>query len=282
VDTSVNRVYRIGADGSADTLINDNANLTLEGVKAGKLLLSATFASQKSIYAISVTSQTVNGDIKIADPQNSKNPHEYSFRYVICASDFDTLTYIEEDDGSLAVIYLQGNNLTYAKYAGNTAPSVTYTIHRFSSTPTINFVGTFKDSYDDNNGYLVFINKVNSKQHVYKIRYTFASEAECQALKEDPEQLTTSNVRVEETSSSSETAFKLGNLVPEIVGNYVYVFVNDEDSNVLMHRVNLYTPKELNEQNPPVEEPGEGEEEEEETKEDLEVKEAELVGGPEI
>ena len=285
VDTSVNRVYRIGADGSSDTLINDNASLTLEGVKAGKLLLSATFASQKSIYAFNVTSNTQNGDITIAATNDSKTPHEKSFEHIICASDFDTLVYIEEADGSLAVIYLQGNNLTYAKYTGNTAPSVTYTIHRFSSTPTINFVGTFTDSHDDGNGYLVFINEVSSKQHVYKIRYTFANEAECLEKREEkPTQLTESNIRVEESSSSSEDAFKLGNLVPKIVGNYVYVFVNDEDKNVLMHRVNVYTPKELNEQNPPVQDPdaGEGEDGEKDKEDELKITDAELVGGPEI
>ena len=50
-----------------------------------------------------------------------------------------------------------------------------------------------------------------------------------------------------------------------------------------MHRVNLYTPKEINEQNPPVEDPDAGEGEEGEKEEDkLEITNAELVGGPEI
>ena len=88
------------------------------------------------------------------------------------------------------------------------------------------------------------------------------------AEKEDPTPLTTSNVHATDSDN-----VKLGNLQPEIVGNYVYVFVTDEDKHVLMHRVSIYTPEELNEQNPPAEEPD---------KDDLKVGKATLVGGAEI
>lgn len=291
VDTNTNRVYRIGSDGANEALINDNANLTLEGVKAGKLLVTATFGSGKeqvtNTYAVAVTSETKNGDITIASAENSKNPHVNSDRYIICRNDYETLMYIEEADGAIAILYLEGKNLIYEKFTGNTSSEISYIIHTFATTPTLNFVGTWVDSKDDNNGYAVFINKNGSKNIVYKIRYTFNSEAECVAEREEPKDLTTSNVKVESTSSSSDE-LKLGNMQAEIIGNYVYVFVTDEDKNVLLHRVNLYTPKEIADQETSggqqggAGESGEGEDESEDKEDDLKVKAAELVGGSEI
>lgn len=278
IDTNTNRVYRIGADGTNDTLISDSANLSLEGVKAGKLILTATFGSGSSqfenTYAIDVTSGTVKGDIKIAEENNGKNPYAGSDKYIICRNDYSTLMYVTSDDGKLAVVYLEDNNLMYARYNGKTAPEVMYTIYTFQSSPTLTFIGSYKDSFDNNNGYAVFINKKSSDYILYKIRYTFESEADCLTNREGPEELSTSNIKVESSSSSSSSdSFKFGNLVPKMVDNYIYVFVTDEDKEVLLHRVNFYTPKELNEQNPPAEEPD---------KEDLEIKEAELIGGSKI
>lgn len=282
VDTSTNRVYRIGADGSNETLINDNASLTLEGVRAGKLIVNATFGSVKNTYAVPVTTQTQNGDVKIADPSNSKNPHQESFKYVISCNEYSTLMYINEADGSIAILYLEGLNLIYEKFGGNTSSSVSYIIHTFGTTPTMKFVGTFADSHDENNGYAIFINKVDSKNIVYKIRYTFENEEDCLAERQEPEKLTTTDAKVESSDSSSSDSLKLGNMLPEVIGNYVYIFASDEDKNVLLHRVNVYTPTEIKEQTPPTEEPGDGAEGEEEEKEDLSIKAAELVGGAEI
>ena len=269
VDTSTNRVYRIGADGSNEALISDNANLTLEGVKAGKLIVTATVGSDTekvtNTYAL-----PINGDFNIPSVADSD-------KYVICRNDYDKLMYITDADGNIAILYLDGNNLIYEKFTGNTSSSISYIIHTFSVTPTLNFIGTFIDANDNNNGYVVFTNKESSKNHVYKIRYTFVTEDKCLEERKEPEQLTTSNVKVEESSSSSD-AIKLGNMQAKIVGNndigyYVYVFVTDEDDHVLLHRVNVYTPKELNEQNPPEEDP---------TEEELKITNAELIGGPEI
>lgn len=277
IDTNTNRIFKIGADGSNDTLINDNANLSLEGVRAGKLILTATFGTSpsqiKNTYAINVTSTTKNGDIKIVDENNSKNPTGSSDN-IICKNDYSTLMYVTEPDGKIATIYLQNNNLIYARYNNSTKPELSYTIYEFQSSPTLTFVGTYNDAQDNNNGYAVFINKESSDYSVYKIRYTFDSEADCLAEKPEPEKLTTSNVKVESTSSSSSSdSFKYGNLVPKMIDNYIYVFVTDEDKNVLLHRVNFYTPEELNEQNPPAEEPED---------EELELKDAQLIGGSKI
>lgn len=277
IDTNTNRIFRIGADGSNDTLINDNANLSLEGVRAGKLLLTATFGSSsdiKNTYAISVTSTTKNGDINIVEQNNSQNPTGRADD-IICKNDYSTLMYVTEANGQIAVVYFEekSNCLVYTIYNNQTAPEMTYTIYEFQTAPTLTFVGTYNDPEDNDNAYAVFINKDGSNYSVFKIRYSFANEAECKAENPEPEKLTTSNIKVEDSSSSSSSSFKFGNLVPKMVDNYVYVFVTDEDKNVLLHRVNFYTPEELNEQNPPEEEPED---------EDLELKEAELIGGSKI
>lgn len=277
IDTNTNQIFRVGADGKNNTLINNNANISLEGVKAGKLIFTATFgtspAQSKNTYAITITSATKNGDIKIVDDNNSKNPAGSSDS-IICRNDYSTLMYVTESDNKIGTIYLENNNLMYTRYDGETAPELSYTIYTFQSSPTLTFIGTYNDAEDDDNGYAIFINKDGSDYSVYKIRYTFDSVADCLAHNPEPEKLTTSNVKVESTSSSSSSdSFKYGNLVPKMIDNYIYVFVTDEDKNVLLHRVNFYTPEELNEQNPSAEEPDD---------EDLELKDAQLIGGSKI
>lgn len=272
IDTNTNRVYRISPDGSNETLINDNANLTLVSIRAGKLLVTATFGTSPeqitNTYAVPVTSATKNGDITIASAENSKNPHTDSDKYIVCRNKYDTIMYLEEADGKIAVIYLEGNNFIYERFNGNTSSEISYIFHTFAKTPTINLIGTYADAIDSN-GYLVFTNKDDTGNYIVnKIRYTFATETQAMAEKEDPTPLTTSNVHATDSDN-----VKLGNLQPEIVGNYVYVFVTDEDKHVLMHRISIYTPEELNEQNPPAEEPD---------KDDLKIGKATLVGGAEI
>ncbi len=280
IDTNTNRIFKICADGTNETLINSDANLSLEGIRAGKLILTATFGSSpeqiKNTYAISINSTTKNGDIKLVDENNSKNPALGSDQYIICRNDYSTLMYVTESDDKIGIIYLENNNLMYSRYDGETKPELSYIIHTFQSTPSITFVGTYQDSFDSNNGYAVFINKDSSNYYAYKIRYTFESEAESVVERDEPEKLTTSNIKVESTSSSSSSdSFKYGNLVPKMIDNYIYVFVTDEDKNVLLHRINFYTPEEVNEQNP-------SEDPDADTEDDLKIKDAQLIGGSEI
>lgn len=278
IDTSTNRLFKICPDGSQDTLINDNKTLSIEGIKAGKLIITASFGTSptsKNTYAFPITKETQKGDITIAKDANSNEAHESSDRYVICRNEYSTLMFIEEDNGDIAILYLNGKKLTYEKYSGNTSSEISYIIHEFESTPTMTFIGSFT-SQKDNQSYAVFVNKDSSKNKVYKVRYSFESNDDCLANRKEPEELTTTDIKVESTSSSSSSdTFELGNMLPKIIGKYVYVYANDEDGNILLYRVSLYTPKELNEMNPPAE----GEEPDED---DLKVSEATLVGGRDI
>ena len=55
VDTNTNRVYRVLPDGTGDTLLSDNANISLLGVRNGKLLITTSFGTSPNqttyIYA---------------------------------------------------------------------------------------------------------------------------------------------------------------------------------------------------------------------------------------
>ena len=284
INQNTNRAYKITADGNEDTLINDNANLKLEGIFANKLLVSATFTLSSSTventYAFEVTSQTKNGDLKVADPINSKNPHIESDRYIVSRNSYDNSMYIEEVDGSIGLLYVHNKTLRYSKYNGGTEPAVDLDIFTFDNVSNFKFIGSFKDDKDSNNTYVVLSNSTNSKNTVYKIRVNFANQDDVDAEKPDITKLSTTNiVLTQSTDSSSSDSKDLGNMMPKLINKYVYVFAQDEDKNILLHRVNVYTPEEVAEQNPPVEEPGDGEEEGEDK---LEVGEAELIGGPEI
>ena len=263
IDTTVNRVYRIGADGSNEALINDNANLSLLCIRAGKLLFTTTFGTSTNTYAYKVVADTKNGDITIAKDGDSTIPHINSDRYVVCRNKYDDIVFLEEGD-KVGTLYMDGDTLTYARFNGGSAAELTYSICTISGD--VQFVGTFEDSYDSK-GYLTYIVTEGGENHLYKVRYTFTSQTDVQDENPEHEQLSTSNIKIDTED------VKYGNMLPEIIDEYAYVFVTDEDNKVFLHRINLHTPEEIEEHNPssePVDE------------EDLEIGAAEIVGGSRI
>lgn len=297
VDSSTNRVYRVYPNGTGNVLLNDNANLSLLCVRAGKLLMTATFGEKDdevvNTYAYKVTTETQNGDIKIVDETNSKNAHPESDQYVVFRGDYEDVVYLEEGN-DIAVLYLADKILMYAKYNGGTTPEVSYSICTFAKAPTLSFIDTFVDEHDNNNGYVLFINKDSSKYFVYKVRYTFANQDEATAEDVDPIVLTTTDLDNDDSTSDVE----FGNMIPELAGGYVYTHTQDEDKNFVLCRVNIYTPEELAEQaeeNVGGESGSEGEsgsgegsgetpdgEGSEENEDDLKVGEAEIIGGADL
>ena len=286
VDSSTNRVYRVYPNGTGNVLINDNANLSLLCIRAGKLLMTATFGEGDdavvNTYGYKVTPETKNGDITIVDNINSKNPHIESDQYIVFRGDYEDIIYLEEGN-DVAVLYLAGKILKYAKYNGGTSAEVSYSICTFATAPTLSFIDTYVDEHDDNNGYVLFINKDSSKYFVYKVRYTFENQNDATAEDVDPTVLTTTSLQCDDSTSDVE----FGNMIPELADGYVYTYTQDEDKNFVLCRVNIYTPKELAEQNEGnVGGSGSGEnsgdEGSEDEENDLKVGEAEIIGGAKI
>lgn len=261
-DQNTNRLYFAKPDGSKQTLLCDTANLSLLTIRAGKLLVTASFGSSPDdsteIYAFDITSETQK--IVVSDEGNSKAQSVSAFKQVVSYKTYDDVIFVE-DDGNVGMYCLTGNVLAYVQYDGtSTSPTKYIELYTFSSTPSLDMIGLFTDTEDSNHVYCLFSNS----NVVYKIRVDFDSQTEVDGENPEPKKLSTTNIN---TDSSN------GLLVPKIVGNYVYVLAKKDDD-VLLQRINIWTPKELNDRLDPAEQ------ETDQTK--LEVKEAEVVGGKDL
>ncbi|MBQ8468330.1 MAG: hypothetical protein IJ542_01070 [Clostridia bacterium] len=261
LDTNTNRVFRIDAEGLRNDVISDSASLSLLAIRGQKLLLTATFDSATYVYAYPVTATTTKADIQVADANNSKNPNPLAYKYLISYKTYEDVIFVEDGD-NISLLFLDGTNIRYITYANGTLQK-DIVIYSFASTPTAEFVGLYTEDGVDGNTYLTYLQTESSKNYLYRLRVNFADQAEVDAERPEPTKLST---------TSFELASNL--LAPELVGDYVYAFAKDDDSNTLMYRANIYTPKELNDKKPA---------EEQETDESkLKITTAELVGGTKI
>lgn len=268
VNTSANRVYRISANGQNNLLLSDSANISLLCVRAGKLVFSVSFGASPNkvdnIYAYSIDNTTSERAIKVTDPNNSQNPSVESEKYKISSSTYDDIIFLEEgaNKDELSILFLDGKVLRYVKYNNGTIAK-DLKLYTFQSSPTLDFIGTFHDTTENKvRDYVVFTNKQSSSSnsYVYKIEYNFADQTSVNNTSPEPVQLSTTKVEGAN-----------GIITPKIIGNYVFVFAADEDKNILQYQINIYTPKNLEDQNPT-------EGDDKPTDEDLKVGEGSLVG----
>ena len=259
-DQNTNRLYYAKPDGTNEKLLCDTSNLSLLTIRAGKLLVTASYGSSPNdstaIYAFDITSETAN--IIVSDQDNSKAQAHSAFANVVSYKTYDDVIFVE-DGGKVAMYCLSGNALAYVLYDGtSTTPTKYIEIYTFSSSPSIDMIGLFTDTEDNDHVYCVYSNS----NVVYKIRVDYADQAAVNTAKPEPKKLST-------TSISTDN----GLLVPKIADNYVYV-LSTSDNKTMMYRINVWTPKELNERLDP------SEQETDNTK--LEVGKATLVGGEDL
>ena len=259
-DQNTNRLFYAKPDGSNEKLLCDTANLSLLTIRAGKLLVTASYGTSPDntteIYAYNITSATSN--IIVSEADNSKAQDHSEFAKVVSYTTYDDVIFVE-DDGKVAMYCMSGNTLAYVLYDGtSTTPAKYIDIYTFSSNPSIDMIGLFTDTEDANHVYCIFANS----NLVYKIRVDYADQAAVNTARPEPKKLSTTNISTDN-----------GLIVPKIVGNYVYVFATS-DSKTMMYRMNIWTPKELNDRLDP------SEQETDESK--LEVEKATLVGGDEL
>ncbi len=269
VNTQTNRVYRISADGSNKLLLQDDAQVSLLCVSAGKLVFSVSFGSGSNkidyIYAYDVNQNTTERALSVVDSVNGKNPSENSINNLVSTSTYEDIIFLEEGTNlnELAILFIDGKVLRYLKYNKGTIVK-DIKLYTFASTPTLEFVDTYTDnSLNKSRKFAIFTNKESSSSssYLYKIEFGFDNQDQVNDASPEPVQLSLSKIND-----------AIGNLVPKMIGNYIYVFSTDEDKNVLQYRVNFYTPKDLEEQNP-------SGGDDKPTDEDLKVKEGVLLGG---
>lgn len=261
-----NKVYMVKPDGSNEELISDSVKVTLETICAGKLVFSAEVGTN-CLYAYSITEQTKLGDLQIFETNNPNTPNSESFKHIISENVYEDgqVAYIA-DGNDIAILCYEssGSVLRYFKYVNGTMVEDNI-VSTFPTSATIAFIDVFADEVVKNGvtakrNYLVFTNKDDGNKVLYKVCYK-STDASEQAVEATPVKLSTSAILDAE-----------GNMMPKIVGNYVYAFIKDKDNNILQYRVNLYTPKEQEEQVP-----GTFEEDEE-----LVVGKAEVIGSAEL
>lgn len=225
VDTTTNRVYRIDPDGAGNTLLCDNANISLLAVRGGKLILSTTFGTSPSqvtnIYAYPINSGTEKGFINVVEDNNSKNPNGAAYRYIISAQTYDDIIFVGDAEDSILV--LATKNIEKIVYDDN-GNAITTGIYTFASTPTLDFVSLYTDS--ENHLYLIFMQTESSKNYLYRLRLD----------EEGAEPVKISTTAFEGNSD-------LGLLVPKVVGDYVYAYAKNDDEKVLLYRAKITTPK---------------------------------------
>ncbi len=303
-----NKVYMLKADGSGERLISQGITLSLLTIRGGKLVFTATFDSNAYIYAFDITNDTQLGDIAVTDGLNYASPNQNGIAKAISNVSYDNVVFIEEEiegDYKLSVLCYDSdaNAIRYFQLKNSTEFVFDVIVYTFnSSTTSISFVDTYsvtstEDSTEVVRDYIIFTNS----NILYKVMYnsSLAEESGENFKQVSPTKLSTSTI--EEAN---------GFLTNKLINNYIYVFVEDDDSNVLLHRVNFYTPKELAEMSAETETNDEIVDDEESgttgdssseetdntddssseetdntgdtTEEDLEVGEAELIGGTEI
>ena len=223
VDTNTNRVYRVLPDGTGDTLLSDNANISLLGVRNGKLLITTSFGTSPNqttyIYAYQITSTTAKGYINVADENNSKNPNGTAYRYVISSKTYDDVIFTESADD--AIVVLDSKNIEKIVYNGTGTATVT-SIYSFASAPTLDFISLYTDG--DGHEYVLYMLTESSKNYIYRLRLDEANA--------EPVKISTTGF---------ETADGL--LVPKVVGDYVYGYAKNDDEKTLLYRVKITVAK---------------------------------------
>lgn len=223
VDTNTNRVYRIKPDGTGDTLLSDNANISLLAIRNGKLLITTTFGSSPNqttyIYAYPITGETQKGFINVADENNSKNPNGSAYRFVISSKTYDDVIFTESANDTIVV--LDSKNIEKITYGG-TGVATVESIYTFASTPTLDFISLYTDG--DGHEYILYSLSESSKNYIYRLRL---DEANAEPVK------------------ISTTGFETANglLAPKVVGDYVYGYAKNDDEKTLLYRVKITVAK---------------------------------------
>jgi hypothetical protein len=232
-----NKVYKIKADGSGEALISEGITLSLLSIRAGKLLFTATFDSNTYVFAFDINNSTQLGDLALADYPKYSIPNQNALSHVVSYESYEQIVFVE-DGSDLSVLYWDSTakSIRYFKYTNGTITE-DRTIYTFPSSATVKFLDTYSDlktidSVTATRTYVVFTNTVSSETLVYKIRFMSTNADENEDGAASPVKLSTTEV--EDAN---------GNMAAKVIGENVYVFAEDDDKNIMLYRIDIYTPE---------------------------------------
>ena len=215
-----NKVYATSATANTEKLLCDNGStISLLSIRNGKLV----YACDSKLYAQTITG--ANAEVLSLDNQNVIT-HKY-------ASDASYL-FLENEDGSISILTYDSTayNLNILTWKDESLDPVT--IQEFTKDDKFEFVTTvtLTETEEAEEGdtpeshevtYLIYI---NSKK-LYKIEIALDGNYSDSSFAE-PILLTNTEV----TSAT-------GLLVPEVIGDYVYIFATDTDKNTYLYRTDV-------------------------------------------
>lgn len=288
-----NKVYMISPNGNGGKQISQGIDISLLCIRGGKLLYTAKFNSNTYVYASSITADSTMGALAVSSDPNYATPNADGITKLVSYSDYEQIVFLEEQDadsGEVKIAVLcyddKAKMIRYFAYEnGIMQEDKNRQVYTFTSSATVKFIQTYTEKTTEGDkqvtrDYIIYTNG----SLVYKLRYNSSLEAEQVDNSSRPVQLSTT--KVEDAN---------GLMAGKVIGEYIYVFAKDGDSNILLHRINFYTPKEQAERNEDTEQPGDGEtgegttpsegedsETEDDEKDKLEIGKAELIGGKNI
>ncbi len=210
-----NLVYRTGIVSDTSAIIFSNGEtISILSIRNGKLV----FANGTYLYAQTITG--ANNEILKCDMSNA-----ISTNY---ASD-QSIMFVENADGTVSVLYYDSTaySLNIIKWVDGKLEAVP--INEFSKDDKFEFISivTLTETDEGDNPvshqvqYLIYINT----KKVYKIEI---SRDGVYAIYAEPIQLTNTEV----TSAT-------GLLIPEVIGDYLYIYAQDSDKNTYLHRTKV-------------------------------------------
>lgn len=232
-----NKVYKVSPNTNNSALISDSEkSISLLSVKSGKLVYSA---------------KSVNGDNTIIYSQSITSGNDtLNFSGIVSYKSYDNAVFMDNDDGSVTAIVFDtdSNEVKYLKADENNNYEVnpiiinTLSISSSSSSSSdskISFVGlttlteelpkedNSEETIESKATYLIYV----YSNAVYKLEVMRDGEISSFA---DPVKLSKSTVNA-----------PTGTLIPDVVGNNLYIFAkeldekNKETSNIYLYQVDL-------------------------------------------
>ena len=209
-----NKVYRTSAIADTSTLIcNNGSTVSLLSIKNGKLV----YTCDSKIYA-----QTITG----AQNESLILNHDYVIAYSYSTD--ASYMFVENGDGSISVLYYDATAYNLNIITWNNGVLEPVTIQEFTKDDKFEFLTTATITETENDvshqvTYLIYINSTK----LYKIEIAFDGKYTDSVFAEAI-QLTTTAV------TSAE-----GNLVPEVIGNYIYIYAANDAKNTYLYRVDI-------------------------------------------
>ena len=215
-----NKVYKTSPVSNNSSLICDNGkSISLLSIRNGKLV----YACETKLYAQTITS-TANEKLNLS----ATNVIDHNYK-----SDSSYL-FIENTDGSISVLYYDSTayNLNIITWKNGSFEPVT--IQEFTKDDKFEFISTVtltetEEAEGDEEPeshevtYLIYINT----KKLYKIEIALDGKYS-ESVFAEPIKLT-----------ETEVISASGLLVPEVIGDYIYIFANNDNSKAYIHRTDI-------------------------------------------